>query len=68
MNRHEWGEIHFYLGLSLLALILIHLILHWSWIKNYLKGLGDGRSKTFSAVVILFACLVLIVAVLPFLL
>jgi len=33
MDRHEWGEIHFYLALGFLGLLLVHLILHWSWIR-----------------------------------
>lgn len=39
MTRHEWGRIHFYLAAFFLALIVVHIILHWSWIKNYLKSL-----------------------------
>jgi len=34
MTRHEWGEVHFYIAASLIAVLAIHLVLHWSWIKN----------------------------------
>jgi hypothetical protein len=46
MTRHEWGRIHFYLALLFVALIVVHIILHWSWIKNYLKSLFGLSRKT----------------------
>jgi len=39
MTRHEWGGIHFYLALLFIILMAVHIILHWSWIKNYFKSL-----------------------------
>lgn len=33
MSRHEWGEIHFYLSLGFLAILIFHLFLHWGWIR-----------------------------------
>ena len=32
MGRHDWGDIHFWLSLGLLALLLLHVALHWSWV------------------------------------
>lgn len=29
LDRHAWGDIHFYLALGLLALLALHLYLHW---------------------------------------
>ena len=47
MSRHEWGDIHFYLALLFLILMVVHIVLHWGWIKNYLKSLlGMSREKT----------------------
>ena len=37
MTRHEWGYIHFYLAVGFVILMVVHIILHWSWIKNYFK-------------------------------
>jgi hypothetical protein len=31
-SRHDWGDLHFWLSLSLLALIILHVILHWDWV------------------------------------
>ena len=39
MTRHEWGGIHFYLAVLFVILMVVHIILHWGWIKNYFKSL-----------------------------
>ena len=39
--RYEWNQIHVYAGLIFIVLIFIHLILHWSWIKNISKLLRN---------------------------
>jgi len=39
MTRHEWGDIHFYMSVVFVALMLTHLILHWIWIKCCFKSL-----------------------------
>ncbi len=38
LDRHDWGDIHFILALLFLILILLHLILHWTWIKTCFKS------------------------------
>ncbi len=32
MDRHEWGEIHFWLAVAMVVLIVVHLIQHGRWI------------------------------------
>ena len=39
MTRHEWGDIHFYFSVLFIILMLVHLVLHWTWIKCYFKSL-----------------------------
>jgi len=47
MTRHEWGDIHFYLAVLFVVLMVVHIILHWTWIKNYFKSLlGFSRKRT----------------------
>lgn len=47
MTRHEWGSVHFYLAVVFIALMIAHIILHWSWIKCYAKSsLVHKRLKT----------------------
>jgi len=31
-SRHQWGDIHFWISLGLLVVLVIHLVLHWNWI------------------------------------
>lgn len=30
-GRHDWGDLHTWLAYAFLALILVHLALHWRW-------------------------------------
>jgi len=46
MTRHEWGDIHFYFAVVFTALIVVHIVLHWGWIKAYIKSLFCFSSKT----------------------
>ena len=46
MSRHEWGDIHFYLAIMFVTFMVIHIILHWSWIKNHFKSLFGISRKT----------------------
>jgi hypothetical protein len=32
MGRHDWGELHFYVGLLFMAFVIVHLILSWGWL------------------------------------
>ena len=38
MTRHELGNIHFYLAVLFIILMITHVILHWRWIKSYAKS------------------------------
>jgi hypothetical protein len=43
MTRHEWGSIHFYLAIVFVVLMIIHIILHWTWVKCYVKSIVNRR-------------------------
>ena len=45
MTRHEWGDIHFYLALSLLGLTVLHVALHWKWVRNTFGSLFRSRAR-----------------------
>jgi hypothetical protein len=34
LHRHEWGDIHLTLSVSLLVLLVFHIWLNWKWIIN----------------------------------
>jgi hypothetical protein len=37
LTRHQWGDVHFWISLGLIAVILLHLCLHWQWIAFSVK-------------------------------
>jgi hypothetical protein len=37
LGRHEWGSVHFWLAVGFVTLMVVHIVLHWAWIKGYLK-------------------------------
>lgn len=37
LDRHQWGEIHFWISVAFLAVLALHLALHWKWIVCTLK-------------------------------
>lgn len=46
LHRHQWGNIHFYLSIAFTALVIIHLILSWKWIKAKALKIFKGRWDT----------------------
>jgi hypothetical protein len=43
LHRHEWGDVHLYLSLVLVALVAIHLVLNWSWVTRITERMFKGR-------------------------
>jgi len=43
MDRHEWGTIHLVIGLVFLALLVLHIVLHWDMILTIYKKLMPNR-------------------------
>jgi hypothetical protein len=33
-DRHQWGDVHFWLGVGFVTLILLHLAMNWAWMKK----------------------------------
>jgi hypothetical protein len=38
IGRGQWGDIHLWLGITFVVLMLAHLVLHWDWVKCYVKS------------------------------
>lgn len=58
LHRHQWGNIHFYLSLTFILLIIIHLTLDWKWIKGrannlFKKGWKVALTSTVAASILL---------------
>ncbi len=32
LGRHDFGQVHFYLAVAAVALLAVHVVLHWKWI------------------------------------
>jgi hypothetical protein len=44
MGRHEWGDIHNFAGIVFIAIVGLHLVLHWRWIKCLPRLLASARA------------------------
>lgn len=38
LDRHQWGDIHFWLAVALLVTLVLHVVLHWRWIVAKVRG------------------------------
>jgi glucan phosphoethanolaminetransferase (alkaline phosphatase superfamily) len=68
MNRHEWGEIHFWISVTMILLIALHLLLHTKWITTMVKGKNPLLRRKRAAAGIIVGIVMLFVVLLPFLL
>jgi hypothetical protein len=64
LTRHEWASIHFWIAIGLVAILAIHLALHWKWILSVVRGnRGDASGLRFglglAATVALIALIVM---------
>jgi len=39
VHRHQWGDIHLWLSLAFTALVVVHIVLAWSWFIGKAKSL-----------------------------
>ena len=69
MGRHDWGNIHFWIAISFLIMMAIHVILHWKWIKIKIQGSSADphHTKKRSAFAITLFIIVLLLLMAPFL-
>ena len=47
LHRHQWGDIHLYLSLFLLVLLVIHIWFNWTWIVQSTKRYFGNHWKNF---------------------
>ena len=43
LDRHEWGTIHLGIGFVFLALLVLHIVLHWSMVVSIYRTLIPNR-------------------------
>ncbi|UCG58321.1 MAG: DUF4405 domain-containing protein [Phycisphaerales bacterium] len=63
LGRHDWGTIHFYLAVSLIGLMVVHVWLHWSWVCATVNKLRCAESASGMQRVVYGIVLLLIIAV-----
>jgi hypothetical protein len=57
LTRHQWGDLHFWLSLAAVAIVVLHLALHWTWVVSIVRrwcvgtnqGLPSARLRTVAA-------------------
>jgi hypothetical protein len=65
MTRDEWGTVHFWLAVAFLAVIALHLFIHWRWIVVSFKGRGREQSLLQAALGIAALIGILLLAASP---
>ena len=66
LDRHDWGAIHLYLGFLLLALLVLHIVLHWQMIPGlFARLVANSRQRWKIALV--YAVLAAALLLFPFL-
>jgi hypothetical protein len=58
VHRHQWGNIHLWLSLAFMALVVVHIVLAWGWLKGKAKGLFGRYWKAAAGLTVLAAVIV----------
>ena len=64
-DRHDWGDLHLYLGFTLLGLLILHIILHWKQIVGLFQRFVSPERRTL--VLLVFVLLAVLLIYFPFL-
>ena len=62
LHRHQWGDIHLILSLAFSILIVIHIILAWSWIKVNAKRIFKNNAGQILILTLVVSALVLVLS------
>ncbi|MBA7683259.1 hypothetical protein ES703_91620 [subsurface metagenome] len=46
LSKHTWIDIHDWVAVALVVLVIIHLILHWKWIARMAKSMFKVTRKS----------------------
>ena len=48
-GRHEWGDIHTWVGFLGIILVMVHLVLNWQWLVKVAASKHIGGSPPVSS-------------------
>ena len=51
LNRHELGDVHFWLAVAMATLFILHIALHWTWVCAFVsrRMRAEGTAPTSRA-------------------
>ncbi len=52
LTKHTWIDIHDWVAVALVILVIMHIILHWKWIVRMVKVVFQGQAKKVAPVLI----------------
>lgn len=67
LDRHEWGQVHFWISMAFLTCLAVHLVVHRRWILSMIRGRPREGSALRVALGIVGLVAVLAAAAAPFL-
>jgi len=60
MDRHQWGTIHLIIGIVFIALLVLHVVLHWQMIVGIYRRLIPNRfARWITALILLVITIIL---------
>ncbi|HNQ77349.1 MAG TPA: DUF4405 domain-containing protein [Acidobacteriota bacterium] len=66
LQRHEWGDLHFWLALVFFSLMAVHIYLHWKWIVGVVTGKPKEGSGMRAAMGLFGLVMVVALSAAPF--
>jgi uncharacterized protein DUF4405 len=67
LDRHDWGEVHFWLAVAMLAALVLHVFFHWRWVMAMVRGRPRKGSGTRLALALVGVLGLVALVVAPFL-
>lgn len=65
-GRHFWMDIHFWIGISMLVLVIVHIWLHWTWVTgSWERLIGRLRSPLTWVLIAVMLALILLPVLVP---
>ena len=48
LTRHEWGDLHFWLSVAVVAILVLHVALHWAWVVSLVRRMFQPETRVVS--------------------